>query len=170
VSKPASSKPASSKPASSLRPLADVSRKTLGEAFAKLGFVSVEIVTRWGDIVGPEIAAHAQPEKIQWPRRGQGNTAPEPGTLMLRVEGPAALEIQHQSDVILERVNQFFGWRAVANLRLRQAPLSRRAAQDVGREPPAATVARFAAGLAEIKDENLRKALAKLGAAMNGDQ
>ena len=34
-------------------------------------------------------------------------------TLVLRVEGPAALEIQHKSDVLLERVNRFFGWHAV---------------------------------------------------------
>lgn len=155
-----------SKPATFLRPLADASRKTLGEAFAKLGFASVELVTRWEEIVGAEIAAHAQPEKIQWPRRGQASGSPEPGVLMLRVEGPAALEIQHQSDVILERVNQFFGWRAVAALRLRQAPLSRRATRRTGRAPAAEAVASVAAGLAGIKDDKLRNALAKLGASM----
>ncbi|HLH97491.1 MAG TPA: DciA family protein [Xanthobacteraceae bacterium] len=155
-----------SKPASSLRPLADVSRKTLGEAFAKLGFASVELVTRWAEIVGAEIAAHAQPEKIQWPRRPQGNSAPEPGTLVLRVEGPAALEVQHQSDIILQRVNQFFGWRAVAALRLRQAPLSRRAPRPSPPEPEAETIAAIAKDLAGIKDDELRNALAKLGAAM----
>ena len=37
-----------------------------------------------------------------------------------------ALEIQHSSDVILQRVNRFFGWSAVGRLALRQAPLSRR--------------------------------------------
>ena len=45
---------------------------------------------------------------------------------MLRVEGPAAIEIQHQSGVILERINRFFGWQAVGRIALRQAPLSRR--------------------------------------------
>ena len=49
----------------------------------------------------------------------------EPGTLVLRVEGPAAIEIQHLADVICERVNRFLGWRAVARLALRQAPLRR---------------------------------------------
>ena len=50
----------------------------------------------------------------------------EPATLVLRVEGPSAIEIQHMSSVILERVNRFFGWQAVGRLALRQAPLSRR--------------------------------------------
>ena len=51
---------------------------------------------------------------------------PEPATLVLRVEGPAALEIQHLSAVILERVNRFFGWQAIGRIALRQAPLRRR--------------------------------------------
>jgi hypothetical protein len=102
--------------------------------FRKQGFASVELVTRWREIVGAEIAEHSQPEKIQWPRGAQDAGAPEPGTLLLRVEGPTALEIQHLSGVILERVNRFFGWQAVAGVRLRQAPLSRTA--ERGRPRP----------------------------------
>lgn len=166
------------------RPLADVLHKTLAEAFAKQGFASVELVTRWPEIVGAEIAAHSQPEKIQWPRSPQGRSpqgrtskgqtaqagnAPEPGTLLLRVEGPAALEIQHLSDVILERVNQFFGWRAVGNVRLRQAPLARRAAPKSLPAPDSAALTRIAATLPEIRDGKLRDALARLGAAMERD-
>jgi hypothetical protein len=152
------------------RALAEVLRKTLGDAFAKQGFASVELVTRWPQIVGAEIAAHSQPEKIQWPRTPQARNAPEPGTLLLRVEGPAALEIQHLSDVILERVNQFFGWQAVDAVRLRQAPLSRRAALRPSPAPDPAVMMRIAAALPEIKDEKLRQALARLGAAMERDQ
>src|SRR6516164_9617618 len=95
------------------RPLADLLHKTLTDAFAKQGFASSELVTRWTDIVGAEIAAHSEPEKIQWPR-GAGGHTPEPGTLVLRVEGPTAIEIQHLSGVVLERVNRFFGWQAVS--------------------------------------------------------
>ena len=158
-------KPGSSRP----RPLAEVLRKTLTDAFAKQGFAAVELVTRWREIVGAEIAAHSEPEKIQWPRTPQARTAPEPGTLLLRVEGPAAVEIQHLSDVILERVNQFFGWQAVAGVRLRQAPLSRRVAPRAAPVPDPAAMTRIAASLPEIRDEKLRLALARLGAAMERD-
>src|SRR5947209_2187577 len=101
-------KPARSQP----RPLAALLHRTLGDVFAKRGFASAELVTRWSEIVGAEIADHSQPEKIQWlpARHGQ---LPEPGRLVLRVEGPVALEIRHLSAIILERVNRFFGWRAV---------------------------------------------------------
>jgi hypothetical protein len=146
------------------RPLADVVHKTLNEAFAKQGFASTELVTRWADIVGAEIAEHSEPEKIQWSRPSGGET-PEPGTLMLRVEGPVAIEIQHLSGVVLERVNRFFGWQAVGSLRLRQAPLRRRR-QAPPRAGDAEAAARIAALLPEIKDENLRSALGRLGAAI----
>ena len=146
------------------RPLAELLHKTLKDTFAKQGFASTELVTRWPDIVGAEIAAHSQPEKIQWPRPGDCGT-PEPGTLVLRVEGPTAVEIQHLSGVVLERVNRFLGWRAVGGLRLRQAPL-RRDQRKPHPAPDQEAAARIAAGMPEIRDENLRNALARLGAAI----
>ena len=63
---------------------------------------------------------------MSWPRRVHEDE-PEPATLVLRVEGPVALEIQHLSGVIIEKVNRFFGWRAVGRIQIRQAPLRRRA-------------------------------------------
>jgi hypothetical protein len=149
---------------SQARPLSDLLRKTLNDAFAKQGFASTELVTRWTEIAGVEIAAHSQPEKIQWPR-AVGDDLPDPGTLILRVEGPTAVEIQHLSRVILERVNRFFGWQAVGTLRLRQAPLSKRA---VAKTPAvdSAEAARIAATLTQIADDDLRAALARLGAAI----
>ncbi len=115
-----------SKPARSFpRPLSELLGASLSDAFKSQGFASAEILARWADIVGAEIAAHSEPMKINWPRP-VGDATPEPATLMLRVEGPAALEIQHLSAVILERVNRFFGWQAIGRIALRQAPLRRR--------------------------------------------
>lgn len=83
------------------RPLSELLSATLGDAFKAQGFASTEIISRWPDIVGAEIAAHSEPLKIKW-SRPVGDKIPEPATLVLRVEGPAALEIQHLSAVILE--------------------------------------------------------------------
>jgi hypothetical protein len=146
------------------RPLSALLHKTLGGAFAKRGFASAELVTRWTEIVGAEIADHSQPEKIQWPPPRQGQL-PEPGRLVLRVEGPVAVEIQHLSGIILERVNRFFGWQAVGAIRLRQAPLRRAPARAQPRPDPQA-VARISASLADIQDPALRDALARLGCAV----
>src|SRR5260221_6996736 len=107
------------------RPFWDLLGATLGDALKAKGFASTKIISRWTDIVGTEIATHSEPLKIPWPRP-RGNEAPEPATLVLRVEGPAALEIQHLSTVILKRVNRFFGWQANGRMALRQAPLRTR--------------------------------------------
>lgn len=147
------------------RPLRELLGKLVGDAFARQGFASAELVTRWDDIVGQEIAAHSEPIKLQWPRRVDGEDS-EAGTLVLRVEGPAAIEIQHLAALICERVNRFLGWRAVGRLALRQAPLRRRQIRARRKMDPAAT-APIAENLSDIKDEELRQALARLGAAVS---
>src|ERR1700751_2665196 len=115
-----------SKPARfSAKPLSVLLSDVFSEAYARQGFAARELVTRWAEIAGSDVAAHSEPLKMQWPRPVQGQP-PEPATLVLKVEGPMALEIQHKSDLILQRVNRFFGWSAVGRLALRQAPLSRR--------------------------------------------
>ncbi|WP_111423108.1 DUF721 domain-containing protein, partial [Rhodoplanes roseus] len=111
-------KPARSRP----RPLADLVGACFTPAFQRRGFAAAEIVTHWDDIVGPEVAAIAEPMKIEWPRGREGGEQ-EPATLVLRVEGPAAIEVQHMAAVIVSRINQFFGWPAISRLALRQAPL-----------------------------------------------
>ena len=166
-------RPTVNKPSRSFaKPLRDLLGKVVGETFTRQGFASAELVTRWTEIVGAEIAAHSEPIKIQWPRvspspasgREVGWGRP-PGTLVLRVEGPGAIEVQHLANVICERVNRFVGWRAIERVALRQAPL-RRAFRNLSARPDAATAARIAATMPEIADEDLRQALARLGAAV----
>jgi hypothetical protein len=159
---------AMNKPARSFaKPLREVAGKIVGEAFTRQGFASAELVTRWSEIVGPEIATHSEPIKIQWqrPSRADLGGGQEPGTLVLRVEGPAAIEIQHLANVICERVNRFLGWRTVARVALRQAPLHRASRKTLRGGDPA-VAASIAAGLPEVADDDLRLALARLGAAI----
>jgi len=157
------------------KPLHDLLGKIVGHTFRRQGFASAELVTRWSEIVGAEIAACSEPIKIQWsrgataasPLAADEGPAPgrSPGTLILRVEGPAAIEIQHLAGVICERVNRFLGSRAVERVALRQAPLRRTQRKTAPPFDTAAT-ARIVAGLSEIADEDLRGALARLGAAV----
>jgi hypothetical protein len=149
----------------SAKPLSVLLSDVFSDAFAKQGFAARELVTRWAEIAGPEVAAHSQPLKIQWPRPVEGQQQ-EPATLVLRVEGPMALEIQHASDVILQRVNRFLGWSAVGKLALRQAPLSRRHRPAAPRAPDPKEVAKVAESLSAVEDEALRAALARLGASI----
>lgn len=146
------------------RPLRDLLGKVVGDSFTRQGFASAELVTRWPEIAGAEIAAVSEPIKIQWPRPDDTGVR-VPGTLVLRVEGPAAIEVQHLAQVICERVNRFLGWRAIERIAFRQAPL-RRTSRKAGLKPDAVAAARLAASLPEIADDELRAALGRLGAAV----
>ena len=153
-------------PRSFPRTLSELTGATLSDALRRQGFASAEIVARWADIAGPEIAAYCEPIKINWPRAVDGDEGPgEPATLVLRVEGPAAIEVQHQSAVILERVNRFFGWAAIGRIALRQAPLRRHVPAAAPAPPDPAAAADIAAAL-PIEDQDLRQALGRLGAAV----
>ena len=149
----------------SAKPLSVLLGGVFADAFAKQGFASRELVTRWAEIAGSDIAKFSEPLKIQWPRPVEGQNQ-VPATLILRVEGPMALEIQHSSDAILQRVNRFFGWNAVGKIALRQAPLSRPKLRKT--IPPIApeAVAEVAKGLGRVEDDELREALARLGATI----
>ncbi len=150
-----------------IRKLAELTSEFMADAFKQQGFAATELVTRWKDIAGAEIAAHAEPVKLQWPREVNGERA-EPATLVLRVEGPVSIEIQHQSAVILERINRFFGWQAVGRIVLRQAPLSRPKGMGAPPKIDAAEAARVEATLTAVNDDALRAALGRLGAAVKG--
>lgn len=148
------------------KPLRELVGKAIGETFTRQGFASAELVTRWAEIVGSEIAAHSEPIKIQWPRSADAHIR-NPGILVLRVEGPAAIEIQHLGAVICERVNRFFGWRAIERLAFRQSPL-RRSEPRAGRRKDATAAAQLAAAMPEVADEDLRQALGRLLAGVKG--
>lgn len=154
------------KPRRYARPLPDIAGTLLADSFRKQGFASSELVVRWSAIVGEDVAEHAEPLKIQWQKVPDGQP-PQPGTLVLRVDGPAAIEIQHMSHVILERVNRYFGFAAIGKIAIRQAPL-RRAAEKPARAIDPQAIQSIAETLPAGADPALRDALARLGAAIKG--
>lgn len=139
--------------------------KLTHKAFEKYGFAAATLILEWATIVGRDVAAYTAPERLKWPR-GVDFSDPEetasdrPGaTLLLRVEPARALDIQYKGQQLIERINAHFGYRAVAELRILQAPLPERD-DAAALLPPPKPVA--APELADIADERLRLALAKL--------
>ncbi len=150
------------------RPLAELVGAAIDPVLAKQGFGESAIILNWEEIVGPRIARACEPVKLQWPPRGP-KSAPgvplQPATLMVRVEGAFAVELQHQAPLVVERINAHLGWRCVGRLALRQGPLERRLKLVRRPQPvdPAALAAAEAAA-AGIGEERLREALTRLGA------
>jgi hypothetical protein len=135
-------------------------------AFEKYGFSSAAILTDWAALAGPELAAYTAPERLKWPRQktGESNTAQSGATLILRVSGARALEVEHRRPQIIERLNASFGYRAVAEIRLVQAPLAIRETRPP-RSMPETDPGKLSA-LSDIREERLRAAVAKLASGV----
>jgi hypothetical protein len=88
-----------------------------------------------------------------------------PATLVLRVDPAFALEAQHAAPIIVQRVNAHLGWRCVGRVAFRQGPLApTRQRHHAPPAPSEAARVRAAALAAPIADDELRLALAQLGA------
>jgi hypothetical protein len=147
--------------------------KTVGEfvpalmkpAFEKYGFPAAAILTDWAAIAGTELAAFTAPERLKWPRKSSdAEDAGRAGaTLILRVDGPRALEVEHLRPRLIERINASFGYRAVADIRVLQAPLARLDAPRKRLPPPSPAKAAMFAGFGE---DRLKQALARMAAGI----
>lgn len=144
---------------------ARIVKRVISPALRRRGFAESEVVLRWPEIVGPELARVATPEKLSF-RRGRSAD----GTLHLKVAGPSALAIQHQAPMIMERVNTFYGFRAVARLNLVQGPpVSAAHSEAVKPAPKAISKAentRIEAAAGASGDPELGAALRRLGTAV----
>ena len=135
----------------------------------RFGRGAAALEPRWREIVGDRLARVTRPQKLTRGRGGSG------GTLELRVAGPAALLVQHQSEDILARVNLFLGAGSVDRLRIAQGPVrppSDIAAAPKGRPAPKPLAAHEEAALQAALDpvpESLKGPLERLGRAVLGD-
>ncbi|MEG6508767.1 DciA family protein [Methyloligella sp. 2.7D] len=157
---------------SSAKPIAALVAKTLAPAARARGFTTMALLRDWPTIAGAELAQFTKPEKVNWPRSRQSDVEdakrrskrPEGATLILRVDGPRALEVQYQAQQLMERVNRYFGYRAVVEMRLLQAPVTPRTPEPRPAPPPLdpETVPKDA----KIESQDLRDALVRLGSAV----
>jgi hypothetical protein len=179
----------STPPPPSTRGRGHVQARTLGAltprltkiAFQKFGFATVQLVTDWPQIVGQRLARTTAPDRIRWPRRPddpdlaaavRGSSAATGGqrqgaTVYIRVEPAVALDVQYQTRLILERINAYFGYRAVAEIRLVQGAVG----DDRDVPPPPPRRPRTTAPpppLTGIADDGLRAALERLRAGLYG--
>lgn len=97
------------------------------------GFVTIDILTKWTEIAGEDIALYSWPECIDF-KRGEKNN----GTLFLNViSGACALELQHREKFILEKINTYFGYNAVSKLKILQTSAPPSAPKEDISAPPA---------------------------------
>ena len=114
----------SSKPSSKRRGMAKLSRASaplVSKAIRAKGFAEAEIVTRWGQIVGNDLARATVPLKLQFPRaQRQG------ATLFVRTESAFAPLLQQRANHVIERVNRYLGYAAVERIEVKHGPMDRK--------------------------------------------
>ncbi len=131
-------------------------------AFRRFGFVQSSVVSRWDEIVGSRYAKVSMPESIRFPAGKKAE-----GTLELVVESGHAPMMQHVLPEIIDRVNRFFGYAAVAKVRMRQG-LVAPAASPVAPAAPMLKPVPFELGdsLREIADPELNAVLESLAKSL----
>ncbi len=131
--------------------------------FGKRGFGEAAIVTDWPHIVGTTLARHTVPEQISFPRRGRVD-----GILKLKIDSSAlALELQHLTPQLIDKINTYFGYGAVGRIQIVQGPVPEQRSPKNG---PALiskdTQREIDQRLVFVSDPDLKAALSALGSRL----
>jgi hypothetical protein len=132
-------------------------RKLTATVFQKHGFAQGDVLASWPQIVGNTLATISRPERIRWPR---GSDEPQGGTLHLKAQTGRALDVQYATPQIIEKVNQFLGFNAIATVKVTQGTVSATATPRLHLQPVDTPA------LATVTDPDLKAALARLGAGV----
>ena len=132
-------------------------------AFRRFGFVQSSVVTRWPEIVGPRHARICAPEAIRFPPGEKSE-----GILQLVVVPAHAPIISHVIPEIIERVNRFFGYKAVAKVKLRQGEVKPPRSKEPATAPLSLRPIPMELGesLRDIGDPELRAVLESLARSL----
>ena len=147
---------------SGLRAVGEAVSVVAAPMLGRRGFAGTRVAAEWPSIVGQQLADRTLPERVVHAPGGRG------GTLHVRIaSGALAVELQHLEPLIVERINTYFGYRAIARLKLKHGPIPERSKNHA---PPrilaaddAMTVDR---SVSSIEDPTLRQALRNLGRSL----
>jgi hypothetical protein len=177
--KPGTPSPGTSAPGTSTRRKGPVALETLlGEQLSPViraqGFANMAVHLHWAEIAGTSLSQWSEAVALKWPPRPtaqastQAPNAPGGATLVIKVEGAFALELQHSAPQVIERVNRFFGWRCVEKIVIKQGPVRKQSAPPKRPRKPLSVEnsLKLNALLADMENETLRASLERLGVAM----
>ena len=149
------------------KPVAELVPQIGRAAFRRFGFVQSSVVTRWPEIVGAQHARVCMPEAIRFPPGEKSE-----GILQLVVVPAHAPLIQHVIPEIMERVNRFFGYKAVSRVKLRQGEVKPPHGDGQRTAPPSLKPIPMELGdsLRDIGDPELRTVLESLARSLGAKE
>ncbi len=144
-----------------LATLAKEIRQIVKPALGKRGFAGADILSCWDDLLGPDLAQGVRPEKLTFEKDSRIN-----GTLHVKSAGGAfAMLFEHQKQRVIERLNMFFGYPAVAHIKITQGALKVKPLPQPKIPKPVSTRDRkeLEKQVAAIEDPELRDLMYKIG-------
>jgi hypothetical protein len=151
--------------------ISEVANALIDPVLSRRAGINTALLGSWDEIVGEDFADCSRPEKIAWARRGQygEENRYQPGVLTIACEGSRALFLTHAQGELIQRINSFFGFAAVNQIRIVQKPVSlavKRSRKPVPLKGEAAR--KLEAMMDGIEGEKLRQAIERLGTAVLG--
>lgn len=146
-----------------LESLGSIFMPIIKNAVSAEDLVGTDIILNWKDMVGAEIWKFCLPIKTKY--------NPHNSTRTLYVETPVggfALEIQHKERYLLDKINAYFGYTAVHKINVSQNTDMKPLQISETKKPKEYNLSdedkEFLSNVvSEIKDENLREILLKVG-------
>lgn len=149
--------------------ISEIANGLMDPVLSRRAGISTSLLGSWDEIAGEDFADCTRPEKIAWPRRDGSDSegGHQPGTLTIACEGARALFLSHAQGELIERINGFFGFPAVRQIRIVQKPVSVASRTRTRPQPLRGDSARKLADMMDgIENEALRKAVERLGTAV----
>ncbi len=143
--------------------LANIFSDTAKKIVGKNGFMELDIITAWNEIVGKDLAEYTYPQHIDFEKKEKNN-----GILNICADnGAVALEISHRKKSIIEKINTFFGYSAIADLKIIQVQFYKQETTKFTSHKKSVVTLKeqnyIDEQTANVKNENLQQILIKLG-------
>ena len=155
--------------------IAEAANRLIDPVLQRKAGISTALIGSWDEIAGSNFADCTRPEKITWPRRNadrQGEAGGmEPGVLTVACEGARALFLSHAQGELIQRINGFFGFPAIRQIKIVQKPVAIQTRQRRRLRPLSASEKSHVAELtADIENDALKAALERLGRGVYGSR
>lgn len=169
VNKPTDSEKRANRP----RTLADIVPGMSKDIFGKKNMLFGKMLAEWPNIAGADIAAQTVPMDLRYQRAKEGTKGAAQAILHLAVRSAYALELSYQKTLLIERLNMFFGYAAIKDIKIIQNSeiMNNKKATKVQTRPlPLQEAQKIDAQVAAIKENDLQIALKNLGKAIASRQ
>lgn len=138
-------------------------KKLTQPILGKRGFVQVELLSHWNDILGEELSYGIKPVSISFSGKERTN-----GTLKVRTAGGAfALLFEHQKGLVIEKINTYFGYPAITQIKIEQNGLRINSSPQIEQQNvwplDQEEIEKLVQKVSHIEDDELRKKMLDIG-------